>query len=456
MHQAEMRFAPDTQFADLLREGQFAVINQFAAPALTQDRELAFAPFKQFMSSADSRFFSATLMQDRLQTLECHPISSLADEVLAQQLGSPIVTLTGKGQLKSDLLKLAGECYISGVRTFFVCTGDHRGVENAEASVWTDSLEILELIKSEYPDCICGVAFNPFKYDSPSSLPVYAKLLKKLQAGADFIVTEFGWDMAKFQELQWFLRERELDIPVFAGLLLPKQSQLQALSDECRYGPPLSRNFSAHLQREALHGMHNSRLANLQRMAMQVEGLMLMGFSGVMLGGVNDTGYLRQFRELWKVPEFNENGWQDWLTRWNTFHEGLRFAPEGSGYYRYQQLMDPEFYRYSEEVSVNLFEDNYTLKWYHKWRYRLAKALHLDRWTHPAVNWVQRLLFGSVNLSGQVSFLPVDYCPKRLSGGVCGDSKPGGVCEIGRQRRCLYAYHFSYALWSKQIDKLEE
>ena len=49
-----------------------------------------------------------------------------------------------------------------------------------------------------------GVAFNPFKYAEAERDAQYLKLHKKMKAGADFIITQLGYDMDALKQVKAF------------------------------------------------------------------------------------------------------------------------------------------------------------------------------------------------------------------------------------------------------------
>ena len=62
-----------------------------------------------------------------------------------------------------------------------------------------------------------GVAFSPFKQEIAEVTGQYAKLRKKIEAGAQFIITQIGYDARKLHELQAWLKAEGLTIPTVAS-----------------------------------------------------------------------------------------------------------------------------------------------------------------------------------------------------------------------------------------------
>ena len=56
-----------------------------------------------------------------------------------------------------------------------------------------------------------GAAVSPFKYAEPSQMQQYYKMEKKIACGAEFFITQVGWDWRKSLELFTYLKEIGLD-----------------------------------------------------------------------------------------------------------------------------------------------------------------------------------------------------------------------------------------------------
>ena len=111
-----------------------------------------------------------------------------------------------------------------------------------------------------------SVAVSPFKYLEDDCAYQYLKLEKKIAAGADFAITQLGFDSRKFRELKRYLDERGLKTPIFGNVyvLPPKQPS------ECRKGEPpgcwVSPELLAKIQEEA-EGPDKGMAARLERAA---------------------------------------------------------------------------------------------------------------------------------------------------------------------------------------------
>jgi len=64
-----------------------------------------------------------------------------------------------------------------------------------------------------------GAVASPFKWSEGSSVMQYYKLEKKIRAGAEYIVTQLGYDSRKYLELIRYVRDYlKLDIPVLGSV----------------------------------------------------------------------------------------------------------------------------------------------------------------------------------------------------------------------------------------------
>ena len=94
-----------------------------------------------------------------------------------------------------------------GIENVFAITGDYpkAGDPSAQPIYDLDSVQLVELIRkcgsTGFPFYI-SVAVSPFKYTEADCAYQYLKLEKKIAAGADFAITQLGYDSRKFRELE--------------------------------------------------------------------------------------------------------------------------------------------------------------------------------------------------------------------------------------------------------------
>ena len=127
----------------------------------------------------------------------------------------------------------------AGIRNLLVVTGDYTasGFEGNAAGVFDlDSVQAVKLLKRlneglEIPgrkpgttdrlpptDFCLGVAVSPFKLTEPELMMQFFKLERKIRAGADFVITQLGYDLRKFLEVRRYLLSRGLNTPVVGNV----------------------------------------------------------------------------------------------------------------------------------------------------------------------------------------------------------------------------------------------
>ena len=127
-----------------------------------------------------------------------------------------------------------------------------------------------------------GCVVSPFKTTEAEQVWQYAKLLHKVRAGADFIITQLGYDKRKFTELMTFLRQNDIDLPVLANVFIPSLLVTRAMATGRIPGVLVADELVTRMEHEAAAGDTKARL---NRAAAMIVCLKELGFQGVHLGG---------------------------------------------------------------------------------------------------------------------------------------------------------------------------
>ncbi len=160
-----------------------------------------------------------------------------AATMLAGESGKAVVVcISGRDRTLEQVREITGVAAANGIRTVLAVSGDAAapgpGGESARRP-HLDSVRMLALLRRFRPELLAGAAVNPFKYNAPDVFLQYFKMARKLASGAGYLVTHSAWDMAKYQELQWYLSLREIAVPVLARV------HLLSLEDAARIDPAL-------------------------------------------------------------------------------------------------------------------------------------------------------------------------------------------------------------------------
>ncbi|XOF32163.1 MAG: methylenetetrahydrofolate reductase C-terminal domain-containing protein [Candidatus Electrothrix sp. YB6] len=303
--------------------------------------------------------------------------------------------------------------------------------------------------QDQYPTPVIlkGCIVSPFKYTEAEQVWQYARLLRKIKAGADFIITQVGFDMRKFEELTIFLRRQPVELPVLANVFIPSLPLARALAAGKLPGILFSGELLARMEAEAAAGADRARRARLDRAASMIARLKKYGYRGVHLGGIGlrfqDIAYvLDRVEELEKKSLFSlpDNDFPIQGT-WHFYQNSRRGAEpvekplhpgSGQGSARIHYLAHALlFARWSP--GRRLFA-RFCLFCARK-QYRLNLLL----WTEKTV---KRMFFncqmcGDCTLAQSAFLCPQWHCPKRLVNGPCGGSNKGR-CEVFPERLCFW------------------
>jgi methylenetetrahydrofolate reductase (NADPH) len=446
-------------FRHHIRNGFFSVLVEAPTPLKVQDFSLAITPIKNTFKEVNKHsLISSTILLDRFRGEDSCDSSSLVGVACEFAKQEPITVLSGKGSSLERLKMVVDDSLAKGCSNFLAVTGDRSDLHlnpHSYENGYVDSLEIIKLVKKRGQRCLVGATVNPFKYSESELFPQYGKLVKKVNAGADFIVTQCGWDMAKFQELIWFMEHHQLsNVPVVARVMLPTAADIRKLGEDLLPGVHVSKVFASTLERERTTNTEASLATNIIRIALITVGCKLLGYSGISIHGLENDRLVRMTMK--KIEEFSQSltTWQEWHKAWKLFHAEIRFAPEGFDFYLFDDLLTDQNCNW--QVTHNIRETRASqLDRIKKYRYFFSKLFSVDRGNGLIRSLLKRLMYKSNTSHRKVSYLPADKCPKRLIEGACGGTWPGGECEF-KSNQCLFSKHYEIINWLNKLERLEE
>ena len=294
-----------------------------------------------------------------------------------------------------------------------------------------------------------GVAVSPFKRLEAEQMMQYYKLSRKVAAGADYVITQVGYDARKFDELLRYMHRHELDVPVLGNVFIPNLPVVEIMYRGGIPGCVISEHLYAEMKRESASADKGKR-ARLLRGAKLLAVLKGLGYAGAHIGGPGIT--YADFDFL--INEFARLA-PDWraclpdLACW--FDDGFYYfkKDEATGL----NGPDPAPRRKSGSPSL---------------AYRLANGVHEAAFVPTGMLYEPMrkscLALADTRLAGtmgniehflkfiafrcrncgdcalaELAFLcPQSGCAKNLLNGPCGGSRDGW-CEVyPGKRRCLY------------------
>ena len=203
------------------------------AKEAAQEKALALAS-----QAADGKKILALTLTDNPGGTPAMSADFMGCEIL--KLGiEPLVHFTCKDKNRNQSESQLYALDRAGVRNLLVMSGDYpvSGFQGRPAPVFDlDPVHTLQLITDmnrglTYPgikgnvthqpgDFFPGAVVSPFKATEAEQMSQYYKLKKKIAAGAQFIVTQLGYDARKFHEVLLFMKQNGLNIPLVGNCLL--------------------------------------------------------------------------------------------------------------------------------------------------------------------------------------------------------------------------------------------
>ncbi|MBI5063061.1 MAG: methylenetetrahydrofolate reductase, partial [Desulfatitalea sp.] len=137
------------------------------------------------------------------------------------------------------------------------------------------------------PDCfLSGCAVSPFKRTEAEGFAQYAKLCRKVTAGAQFVITQLGYDARKFQELILIMKHLRIQAPVLGSVYLLNPRVAAIMHSGKVPGAVVTDALLARIQEEWRDKKEGRRLA-IERAARLAAVLKGLGYKGIHIGGIH-------------------------------------------------------------------------------------------------------------------------------------------------------------------------
>lgn len=295
-----------------------------------------------------------------------------------------------------------------------------------------------------------GVAVSPFKLTEAEQLMQYFKLHRKIAAGADYVITQLGFDARKFHEVLLYMRQHQLNVPLLGSVFIPSLPLVDIMHRGGVPGCVIPDTLHGEMKKEG-RDADKGRKARLTRAAKLMAALQAMGYDGAHIGGPGLD--MADF-------DFLLTAMEHYQSRTREISHELSFWPDG-GFY---------LYRKDRKTGLNLEERKNIGQGYAKLRpvYTVARFVHDTAFdpASPVYNACRQscltvhdsflarpfaafehmtkfLLFdcqncGDCTLASLAYLCPQSGCAKYMLNGPCGGSRDGW-CEVyPGKKRCIY------------------
>src|SRR5262245_25279786 len=244
---------------------------------------------------------------------------------------TPNIHVTCVSKDRRQLREMVQTISSLGIENVFALTGDYP--KGATPSFDMDSVELVtmmnELRENHGLPLRIGVAVSPFKYTEPDCAYQYLKLEKKFAAGANYAITQLGFDARKFAELKRYLDDRGIQKPVFGNVyvlgLKPAEKMSKGEPPGCWVAPELVERI-----REEVKAKDKGEAARLERAARMVAILRGLGYAGAYIGGTHKPESVR-----WIIDRGKQLAPQ-----WEELAKELNYSPK-STFYMYEKSTAP-------------------------------------------------------------------------------------------------------------------
>jgi methylenetetrahydrofolate reductase (NADPH) len=295
-----------------------------------------------------------------------------------------------------------------------------------------------------------GVAFSPFKQMEAEVMGQFYKMDKKMEAGADFVITQVGYDARKMHEFMMWMKCKNCRIPALASIYVLSYPVAKTMHDNHVPGCVVTDKLLSRIAAES-ESKDKGKQARIDRAAKMYAIAKGMGYKGAYISGqglpFESVEYIvakgNELAGRWMdlLPEFGfpqENGFyffeRDSATGLNTSTPAQK--P--------QKPKQPPVYLLSRLMHALIFEPRSPL---FKLMQRLMQFIDRSRLRYRVFHFLERgsktTLYscrdcGDCALFDVAYLCPVSQCPKDQRNAPCGGSFQGW-CEVyPEEKLCVW------------------
>ena len=420
--------------------------------------------------AAEGRKISALTLTDNPGGTPAMSADFMSGEIVKMGI-EPIVHLTCKDKNRNQIESQLYALDRSGVRNLLVMSGDYpvSGYQGRPAPVFDlDPIHILQLISDmnrglTYPgikgdirhqpsDFFPGAVVSPFKATEAEQMAQYYKLKKKIAAGAQFIITQLGYDARKFHEILLFMKQNGLNIPLVGNIYILPYGAAKMMNRNELPGSVVTDKLLAEIDRER-NDPDKGEGARILRAARMYAIMKGMGYSGVHIGGHNI-----KYEQVGQIIIKGESLAAQWTDLVKCFDYPI---PDGFYYFeldpvtglnretpvqRKNRPLDAEvecIYGFSRFSHNMIFDPGKKFYGFMKWLNDQIAGTKMEKIFHKLEHLTKVIIYdckdcGDCALIDVAYICPMSQCPKNQRNGACGGSFRGW-CEVyPEKKQCIY------------------
>jgi len=312
-----------------------------------------------------------------------------------------------------------------------------------------------------------GCAVSPFKKHEGELVTQYLKLAMKVRAGAQWAITQIGYDSRKLDELARYVRSNNLNVPLIGSVFILTAPAGRFFN---RWGIPgvWVSDELRDIANEQARSKDRGRAFFSELAAKQIAILKGLGYRGAYISGRPQLKRIQRILEM--ADSYGENDWKE-------FAKEIHF-PQTGEFYLYEQgdnqgLSSEELNR--EYIASKKGFSKTVAKIKSPVQYRIGKFVHDRVFTEGTIGFKagsaiysqvekSKKLTGVAHALEQISKVPVYHCRdcgdcslpdvgylcpesqcvKNQRNGPCGGTKDG-QCEVLDQE----------CIWLRAYDRLK-
>jgi methylenetetrahydrofolate reductase (NADPH) len=302
-------------------------------------------------------------------------------------------------------------------------------------------------------DFLIGAVTTNFKLREGEVMPQYAKLEKKIECGAQFIINQIGFDSRKISELRFYMDAHGMkQTPLIGNVYLLSPRVAQIFHEGRIPGVVVSRELAELAQKHA-QSADGGKAFFAEFAAKQIAVYRGLGYRGVYLGGVHNFPAIEKILAIEKTFAPDD---------WKQFAREIRFSRPGEFFYFAENpatgLADATRQTPDSPIASRHVSASYQLsKWSHdavfapgttfaKWAAKIC-ANSQDSFQGPkplrALEHLSKTaLFqckdcGDCSLPDIAFLCPESQCAKNQRNGPCGGTREGR-CEVDGYGDCIW------------------
>jgi len=369
----------------------------------------------------------------------------------------PNIHLTCVNRDRANAQRTLEDLHGLGIENVLAITGDYP--KESAGSVpqpyfEVDSVQLVSLIQemrqSGMPFWV-AVAVSPFKYTEADCNYQYLKLEKKIAAGADYAITQLGFDARKFRELKRYLEERGLRTPVLGNVYVLSEKAAEKMSKGVPPGCWVSPELLQKIQQESKVA-DKGMAARLERAARMVAILRGLGYAGAYIGGEH-----RADRVRWIIRRS-----ESLREKWEELAEELTYSPK-AGYFLYEAAAAQPQKRGIVPRLLDGLGAAFPVNREGPLRRLLTGLFHwidkrplASRMLERAEFLLKSPMFGCEACGncvlGSMEYKCPQTCPKNLRNGPCGGTSLGR-CEVV-DKACIWVEVYARAKAFQRVEDL--